>query len=213
MTEAERTGLDHVILPRRLPGLALLDRYHPAPADNQLDAALAAFASPGDTVLDPWAGTGWTARRAVAAGMRAVAADPSPLAQLAAIGLLTAPDPAVLDAAFTQLAGSRRVDVPLRQHIEELYATRCSTCRSPVVAEQFIWPRDADAPGRKIYRCPACDLNRGGPEERSAPVDDGDLAKLGIERGAGALEETDATDADGGPAERDANCRRCARGR
>ena len=193
MTEAERTGLDHVILPRRLPGLALLDRYHPAPADNQLDAALAAFASPGDTVLDPWAGSGWTARRAVAAGMRAVAADPSPLAQLAAIGLMTAPDPAVLDAAFAQLAGSRRVDVPLRQHVEELYATRCATCRSPVVAEQFIWPRDADAPGRKIYRCPACDLNRGGPEERAAPVDDGDLAKLGIERGA---DVPDARDAD-----------------
>ena len=35
MSEAERTGFDHVILPRRLPGLALLDRYHPPPADNQ----------------------------------------------------------------------------------------------------------------------------------------------------------------------------------
>jgi hypothetical protein len=205
MTEAERTGLDHVILPRRLPGLALLDRYHPAPADNQLDAVLAAFASPGDTVLDPWAGTGWTARRAVAAGMRAVAADPSPLAQLAAIGLLTAPDPAVLDAAFVQLAGSRRVDVPLRQHIEELYATRCATCRSPLVAEQFIWPRDADAPGRKIYRCPTCDLNRGGPEERAAPVDDGDLAKLGIERGAGGIDVPDPDDTADSAADPDAS--------
>lgn len=182
MSEAERTGLDHVILPRRLPGLAVLDRYHPSPADNQLDAALAAFASPGDTVLDPWAGIGSTARRAVAAGMRAVAADPSPLAQLAAIGVLTAPEPAVLDAAFAQLAGSRRVDVPLRQHIEELYATRCAACRRPVVAEQFIWPRDGDVPGRKIYRCAACDASRGGPEERVSPVDDGDLAKLGLER-------------------------------
>lgn len=182
MTEAERTGLDHVVLPRRLPGLALLDRYHPAPADNQLDAALAAFAAPGDTVLDPWAGTGWTARRSVAAGMRAVAADPSPLAQLAAVGLLTGPEPVTLDAAFAQLAASRRVDVPLRQHIEELYATRCVFCRRPVVAQQFIWPRDGDAPGRKVYRCAACDVSRGGPEERVAPVDDGDLAKLGIER-------------------------------
>jgi len=182
MTEAERTGLDHVILPRRRAGLTLLRRYHSAPADNQLDAALAAFAGPGDTVLDPWAGTGWTARRAVAAGMRAVAADPAPLAQLAAVALLTAPGPAVLDAAFGQLAGSRRVDVPLRQHIEELYATRCSACRRPVVADQFIWPRDGDLPGRKIYRCTACDASSGGPEERVAPVDDGDLAKLGLER-------------------------------
>ncbi len=181
MSEAERTGLDHVVLPRRLPGLAFLERILPPPADNLLDAELAAFASPGDTVLDPWAGTGWTARRAIAHGMRAVATDPSPFAQTAAIAFLTAPEPAVLDAAFAQLAASRRVDVPLHQHLEELYASRCAACRRPVVVDQFIWPRDAEAPGRKIYRCAACEAALGGPEERVAPVDEVDLAKLGIE--------------------------------
>jgi hypothetical protein len=184
MSEAEGKRLDHVVLPRRLPGLALLERYFPSPADNLIDAELSSFARPGDTVLDPWAGTGWTARRAVALGMRAVAADPSPFALMAAQGFLLAPDPAAIDAAFAQLAASRRVDVPLRQHIEELYATRCAACRSPVVGDQFVWPRDGDAPGRKIYRCPSCDLSVGGPEERVAPVDDVDLAKLGIERPA-----------------------------
>ena len=89
MSEAERTGLDHVILPRRLPTLALLERFLPSPPDNLLDAELAAFAAPGDTVLDPWAGTGWTARRSVARGMRAVAADPSPFAQLSAMSQAT----------------------------------------------------------------------------------------------------------------------------
>jgi hypothetical protein len=181
MSEAERTGLEHVILPRRLPGLALLERILPSPPDNLLDAELGAFATSGDTILDPWAGTGWTARRAITHGMRAVAADPSPFAQMAAIGFLTAPDPAVLDAAFAQLASSKRVDVPLRQHLEELYASRCAACRAPVVVDQFIWPRDADAPGRKIYRCTACEAALGGPEERVAPVDAVDLAKLGIE--------------------------------
>ena len=126
MSEAERTGLDHVVLPRRRPGLALLERHRPSPADNVLDAELSAFAAPGDTVLDPWAGTGSVARRAVGHGMRAVAADASPFSQLAAIALLNAPDASVLDAAFAQLAGSRRVDVPLKQHIEELYASRCA---------------------------------------------------------------------------------------
>src|SRR3990170_2375107 len=184
MSEAQRTGLDHVVLPRRLPGLALLERYFPSAADNMLDAELAAFAAPGDTVLDPWAGTGSTARRAIAHGMRAIVADPSPLAQLAGLALLTAPPPAALDAAFAQLAGSRRVDVPLRQHVEELYASRCAACRRPVVADQFIWPRDADAPGRKIYRCVGCDASLGGAEERVAPVDDVDLDQLGIDRTA-----------------------------
>jgi len=191
MSEAERTRLDHVVLPRRLPGLALLERYFPSPADNLLDAELAAFAEPGDTVLDPWAGTGWTARRAVVHGMRAVAADPSPFAQLCGIAFLGAPDVASLDAAFEQVAASRRVDVPLRQHLEELYATHCGACRRPVVGEQFIWPRDADAPGRKVYRCAACDVAVGGPEERVAGVDEADLAKLGIER---PLPEDDASD-------------------
>src|SRR5919106_5219476 len=109
MSEAEGRGLDHVILPRRLPGLALLDRYHPPPADNELDASLAAFGNPGDTVLDPWAGTGWTARRTIAAGMRAVAADPSPFAQLAGQAFLLTRDAAAIEAAFAQLSASRRV--------------------------------------------------------------------------------------------------------
>src|SRR5918996_2873781 len=183
MSDAERTRFQHVVLPRRLPGLALLERYFPSPADNLVDAELSAFAASGDTVLDPWAGSGWTARRAIAHGMRAVSADPSPFAQLAAIAFLTAPDASVLDAAFAQLAGSKRVDVPLRQHLEELYASRCAACRRPVVVDQFIWPRDDDAPGRKIYRCASCDVSVGGPEERAAPVDEVDLAKLGIERG------------------------------
>lgn len=182
MSDADGRTIDHVVLPRRRAGLALLERYFPSPADNVLDAELAAFAGPGDTVLDPWAGTGWTARRAVAAGMLAVAADASPFAQLAAQALLGGIDPPRLDAALAQLASAKRVDVPLRQHVEELYATRCPTCRAAVVGEQFIWPRGGDAPGRKIYRCPTCDLAVGGPEERVAPVDAADLAKLGIER-------------------------------
>ncbi|HET7645575.1 MAG TPA: hypothetical protein VFM03_03755 [Candidatus Limnocylindria bacterium] len=182
MRDAERTTLDHVVLPRRRPGLALLERLFPGPAENLLDAELAAFANEGDTVLDPWAGTGWTARRTIQRGLHAVAADASPLAQLAGVTLLTAPDPIALDAAFAQLAGSRRVDVPLRQHLEELYASRCRACRRPVVVDQFIWPRDGDAPGRKIYRCASCEAALGGGEaDRVAPVDEIDLAKLGID--------------------------------
>lgn len=200
MGDSGRKRLDHVVLPRRLPGLALLERYFPSPADNQLDAELEGFARPGDTVLDPWAGTGWTARRAVAHGMRAVAADPSPFAQLAAHAFLLAPEPGAIDVAFAQLSASRRVDVPLRQHVEELYATRCPSCRRPVVGEQFIWPRDGDAPARKVYRCAGCDLSVSGPQERVASVDEGDLAKLGIERpatgtdGAGPAPDADVDD-------------------
>ena len=122
MGEAQRKRLDHVVLPRRLPGLALLERYYPSPADNQLDAELASYARAGDTILDPWAGTGWTARRAIAAGMRAVASDPVPSRSWPRNAFLLTSDAGAIEAGFAQLAASRRVDVPLRQHIEELYA-------------------------------------------------------------------------------------------
>ena len=182
LSEAERKRLDHVVLPRRLPGLALLERYFPSPADNQLDAELTAFARAGDTVLDPWAGTGWTARRAIAHGMRVWPPIrlPSPSWPARPSCWLLSRSPSTLPSP--SWPASRRVDVPLRQHLEELYATRCSTCRRPVVGEQFIWPRDGDAPGRKIYHCPNCDVSVGGPPERVAPIDDADLAKLGIDR-------------------------------
>jgi hypothetical protein len=113
--------------------------------------------------------------------MRVVAAEASPFAQMAAQAFLLTPEVAAVDAAFAQLGSSRRVDIPLRQHIEELYASRCPTCNRPVVVEEFIWPRDGDAPGRKVYRCTACDISVGGPEERVAPVDEADYAKLGLE--------------------------------
>jgi hypothetical protein len=204
MTEGalERKRLDHVVLPRRLPGLALLERYFPSPADNVLDAELASFAAAGDTILDPWSGTGWTARRAVSHGMRVVAAEASPFAQMAAQAFLLAPEVAAVDAAFAQLSSSRRVDIPLRQHIEELYASRCPACNRPVLVEEFVWPRDGDAPGRKVYRCTACDISLGGPDERVAPVDEADYAKLGLEppgpmdEAAGAPAVEPAADAD-----------------
>jgi hypothetical protein len=197
MSEADRKRLDHVVLPRRLAGLALLERRYASPADNLLDVELAALGRPGDTVLDPWAGTGWTARRGVAAGLGVVAAEPSPFAQLAAQALLFAPDAHAIQAAFRQLSASRRVDVPLRQHIEELYLTRCATCRRPVVADQFIWPRDAPAPQRKIYRCAGCDLAVGSLPERVAPVDESDLTKLGLDDLAKAQQPTAAPAAAG----------------
>ena len=57
---------------------------------------------------------------------------------------------------------------------------------SPVVADQFIWPRDADAPGRKIYRCPACDASigrtggAGRPGRRGRPCQARDRARADL---------------------------------
>ena len=203
MSEAERKRLDHVVLPRRLPGLALLERHLPSPADNLLDAELAAFAQPGDTVLDPWAGTGWTARRAVAARDARRRRRSEPVRPARRDRLPHRPGGVGARCRIrTSSPASRRVDVPLRQHIEELYATHCAACRRPVVADQFIWPRDGDAPGRKIYRCANCDDRgrrtrgarrpgrRGGPRQARHPAPgDGRRARSIADSAADAEED------------------------
>ena len=156
MTADDRRRLSHVVLPRRLPGLALLERYFPSPADNLLDAELTAFAarwrhgprSVGGDRLD-----GAARARARHARHRRRSEPFRPARRRSAF--LQAPDPSAIDAAFGQLAAARRVDVPLRQHLDELYASHCAACRRPVVAEQFVWPRGSDAPARKVYRCEA----------------------------------------------------------
>ena len=169
MTEAERTGLDHVVLPRRRPGLAILERHRPP---RPTTSSTPSWPHSRRAATRPRSvGRNRLGRRDAPSrhGMRAVAADSSPFSQLAAIALLDAPGSRRCSTPRSpQLAGSRRVDVPLRQHIEELYASRCAACRRPIVVDQFIWPRDGDAAGRKIYRCAGCDASIGGAEERVA---------------------------------------------
>ena len=181
MGEAERKRLDHVVLPRRLPGLALLERYFPSPADNQLDAELASFARR-------------RRHRPRSVGRHRLDRAPRDRGRHARGRGRSEPVRADGGQAFLLPPEPRRSMPPLPSWPPRAASTcRCAstsrsctrpaapTCRRPVVGEQFIWPRDADAPGRKIYRCANCDVAIGGPVERVAPVDEVDLAKLGIE--------------------------------
>ena len=122
-------------------------------------------------------------------GMRAVAADPEPVRAARGHRL---PHRARVRPCLTRRSRSwrRRGASTCRSASTSRSSTRRAAPRAarPVVVDQFIWPRDADAPGRKIYRCAACEAALGGPEERVAPVDEVDLAKLGLERGTAAPE-------------------------
>src|ERR671918_5144 len=79
-----------------------------------------------------------------------------------------------------------------------------TTPRRPTTFSTPSSPRDGDAPGRKVYQCASCDASLGGAPERVAPVDAGDLAKLGIEgdppAGASDLEAVGELDDDLPPA-------------
>ena len=175
-------------LVRAEPGFSLpfFDRLAPAPPPALVAARLETHTGPGDIVLDLHGRGGWIAHAAIDRQRRAVSIETSPLTRLLAELVLRPPDLRHLDAAFQAMSASPRRQSSLKNAIGDLFATRCATCGRLLIADEFIWPGtpDADAgsddkpgPSRKHYRCPVCRGQRGGSEQRTAPLDEDDLAR------------------------------------
>ena len=130
------------------------------------------YTHPDAIVLDPFAVSDVPIREGAAAGRRFIATNSNPLIVLLLRDCLSPPDPAVLTSAITRLGDILKRGVPLREHLNQLYRTRCSACHRPAIADYFIWSRDPADPRQKWVGCPACG------EAGLAAVDDDDLAVL-----------------------------------
>lgn len=173
-------------LVRSEPGFSLpfFDRLAPPPPPALVMARIEAHSAPGDIVLDLNGRGGWVAHAAIDRQRRAVSLESSPLTRLLAELVLRPPDLRHLDAAFQAMGASPRRQSSLKVGVGELFATRCPTCERMLVADEFIWPgatNEGDdpepGPARKHYRCPICRGQRGGAEQRTAGLDESDLAR------------------------------------
>ena len=175
-------------LARAEPGFSLpfFDRLAPAPPPALVAARIESHTGPGDVVLDIHGRGGWIAHAAIGRQRRAVSLEASPLTRLLAELVLRPPDLRHLDAAFQAMAASPRRQSSLKNAVGEPFATRCPTCERMLVADEIIWPATGDeaastpepaAAARKHFRCPICRGQRGGADQRTAPLDDHDLAR------------------------------------
>src|ERR1700704_5269611 len=174
-------------LVRAEPGFSLpfFDRLAPAPPPAIVIARVEAHSSPGDVVLDLHGRGGWVAHAAIARQRPTVSLETSPLTRLLAELVLRPPDLRHLDAAFQAMSASPRRQSSLKMAVGDLFATRCATCERMLTADEFIWggsgttdvPNAETAPNRKHYRCPVCRGQPGGADQRTAPLDDDDIAR------------------------------------
>jgi hypothetical protein len=174
-------------LVRAEPGFSLpfFDRLAPAPPPALVIARVEAHSSPGDVVLDLHGRGGWIAHAAIARQRPTISLESTPLTRLLAELVLRPPDLRHLDAAFQAMSASPRRQSSLKVAVGELFATRCATCERMLTADEFIWGgsgttdvANADtAPNRKHYRCPVCRGQRGGADQRTAPLDEDDIAR------------------------------------
>ena len=182
--------------PDARPGYSLpvFDRISPAPPPSVVAARIDLHTGPGDVVADLFGRGGWVARLAVDRQRRAVSLESSPLTRMLAEVVLRPPDVRHLDAAFQGLAASARRDSSLKGSIGDLFATRCATCGRMLVADDIIWAVDDEAgiagrarPVARHYRCTVCRDQRGGSEQRQAPLDADDLRRATADAGAAAM--------------------------
>jgi len=140
-------------------------------------AYLEAYTSPGQIVLDPFCQSPTLVTEVAATERKVIAVNFNPVLALLVRGQLSLPEPRELDAATTRLGDSLKLGVPLREHLDGLYATSCPQCSQTTIADHFLWGREADEPVEKGYRCQACG------NEGQAPVGPGERETLGrIER-------------------------------
>lgn len=173
------------------PGLALpaFERIAPAPPLGQFATRIEMHTGPGDVVADLMGRGGWVARAALDRQRRSISIESMPLTRLLAEVVLRPPDVRHLDAAFQGISASPRGESSLKVSIGDLYATRCATCGRMLVADEFTWAATDDGDWRPVerhYRCTVCRDQRGGTEQRHAPLDADDVARAMADPGLAA---------------------------
>ena len=134
-----------------------------------------AYTAPGALILDPLAHPCSAADAVEGAARRGAGRSQQPLGEWARAAVL---QPAAADellAALEAVAGSTLAGIGHGVAMRELYASRCATCRGPVVVEAYLWERDAPTPSKKAFRCTIC--AREGKALLIEPVSEEDLAR------------------------------------
>ena len=133
-------------------------------------AYVEAYTQPGDRVLVPFCQDAAEVREVLHLERQALALHYDPLPLLVVQAALEPVPVRDLDAAVARLGDSRKHGIPLRRHMEALYATTCPACLRPAVADYFIW--EQGRPVAKQVRCPGCNY------DGQAGVEPADMERL-----------------------------------
>jgi len=177
-----------------------LARYLPPLPDGVVTEWLASQSPPipqGAWILDPFGASPRTAVELARAGYRVLVAANNPVARFLIEMAAHPPLASEFHAALADLSTARKGDERIEPHMRALYATECSRCGRTIMADSFLWERDAVAPYARLYTCPHCGdegehpstptdteratisiagLHRTRALERVAPINDPDRA-------------------------------------
>lgn len=133
-----------------------LGRYLPLLPKGVAASWLAETVPQGGWVIDPFGASPQLAVEIAQEGYRIIVAANNPIARFLIEMAATPPSVDEMQAALAVLATTRLGEERLEPHINNLYATTCDNCEGEVIAQAFLWERDALGPYARIYTCPHC---------------------------------------------------------
>jgi len=141
-------------------GRGPLSRYLPPVPEGVgrawLQANLPRQAQEHPWIIDPFGAAPRLAVEAARAGYRVLVTANNPIARFLLEMQANPPQPDELRAALADLAAAHKGDERIAPHIRSLYTTACAQCGQMVMADAFLWEREASAPYASLYTCPAC---------------------------------------------------------
>jgi len=140
--------------PSSTPGL--LSRFLPPLPEGIASEWLDARLEQGSWVLDPFGSSPNLALETARAGYKVLVAANNPITQFMLDFGADPPNEDQLRAALAELASTRVGEERLETHLQNLYQTSCVQCGRAVIAQAYLWERDANAPFAKIYECNHC---------------------------------------------------------
>lgn len=110
----------------------------------------------GAWVLDPFGGAPTQALHLARHGAKVLVAVNNPISRFLLEMAANPPSESDFKAALAELGASRKGDERLETHLKKLYETECGNCKRTIMAESFLWRKDANEPFARVYTCPHC---------------------------------------------------------
>ena len=134
----------------------LLSRFLPPIPENLISSWKDERIRQGSFIFDPFGTSPDLLVQVALAGNRVLTCVNNPIARFLISLAATPPTEEDFRSALAELARSRVGEERLELHLVNMYQTNCSQCGNPVIAQAFIWEKEARTPQSKIYECKIC---------------------------------------------------------
>jgi 16S rRNA G966 N2-methylase RsmD len=151
--KSEIEHIDYAIIAQAHTPMYLIHKYWARKPHNVVSEYIQHYSREGEIVLDPFGGSGVTAMEAIKAGRKAISIDLNPMSAFLIENTISHVGQQEIEDEF------RRIEAKLKEHIYNLYLSKCSKCGKKIIPICLHWEKNK--PTKIMFECDSCGMKRG----------------------------------------------------